>query len=86
MLIKTYGRTAEIHTPTRNEIVAVMNELTSIGRKRRNDDEYLATYAAAKDLATRWAKGKVEIRLERAATRLATAGRLRRARIALAIG
>lgn len=69
MEIRTYGTTTAA-TPTRNEIVAVMNELTTIRRKRTGDTEYLAPYAAAKEFATRSAQGDVEIRIAKRAGQL----------------
>lgn len=52
MTIRTYGPTAAQATPTRDQVVATMNEITSVHRAK-GEHEYLCTYAHAKQITAR---------------------------------
>lgn len=52
MLIKTFGKTAEAGTPTREQIVSTMNLITTVHRNK-GEHEYLCPYFYAKEITVR---------------------------------
>lgn len=69
MTIRTFGKTAEQATPTRNQVVATMNEITSVHRAK-GEHEYLCTYAYARDITTRVMASAVTNRIAAKAARM----------------
>jgi hypothetical protein len=52
MQIRTFGKTAEQATPTRNQVVATMREIEAV-RRTKGEHEYLCPYFYAKAITAR---------------------------------
>jgi hypothetical protein len=84
MKIRTFGQTAEITAPTRAQVVETMHLITDVHRKVRGELEYLCPYFHAKAIVEQVEALARTTRIGNRADRIRSAGRLNRARVALA--
>jgi hypothetical protein len=85
MRIKTYGRTAEKATLTFDQIRDTQRLVTKVRKNIRRLENFICTWDEAREITEQVAAHALETRIGNRAARISAAGRLRRARVALAV-
>lgn len=77
MMIRTYGRTAELAAPTRAQVVATAREIEAV-RRAKGDAEFLCPYFYAKAITARVMANATTTRIAAKAARMDRVWRAKR--------